>query len=169
MKVIWAPWRLEYILSSKKKKPGAKKCLFCRILKESPGKKSLILFKSPLAGVLMNKYPYTNGHLMVVPLRHQGNFENLTAEEHAEMGKLLARSIRVLKKVYRPQGFNLGMNLGKVAGTGILGHVHYHVVPRWLGDHNFMPVLNDVRVMVEHLASTYQKLSGEFDAMSLRT
>ena len=180
MKTIWAPWRISYLtqstegavkLKSKQahKKTNAKKiremsapCPFCDAAQMPVSSETLVLKKGRLAYVIMNKYPYANGHLMVIPLRHIASFEDLTPAEHKEIGDLISRSVQVLKKYGLCDGFNIGMNLGQAAGAGILGHIHYHVVPRWQGDHNFMPVLADVRVVPEHMLATYEKLKKIF-------
>jgi ATP adenylyltransferase len=112
----------------------------------------------------MNLYPYNPGHLMVVPYRHTNLYESLTDEEHADMSRLTAQALRVLKRVMTPEGFNTGMNLGRIAGAGVDGHLHRHIVPRWNGDNNFMPVIADTRVVPEALLATYRKLKAEWDA-----
>lgn len=165
MKPIWAPWRLEYIRQSKQQTRSGEKrrrCLFCDIQKGRPGAGNLVLFKGERIYVVMNRYPYNNGHLMVLPKRHINNYARLTEPEHAEMGVLIGQAIDILKTVYQPQGFNVGLNLGEAGGAGIREHLHYHVVPRWKGDTNFMPVVAGVRVMVEHLKESYWKLRSEF-------
>lgn len=164
MKTLWAPWRMTFIAQAKKKQRqnSAKSCIFCQIQKVSPRFQNLILFVGDLAFVVLNKYPYTNGHVMIIPKRHIQDYTELTSEEHREMGELKALSIRALKKALRAQGFNIGMNLGEAAGAGIKGHLHEHIVPRWVGDHNFMPVFGDVRVVPEHLKATYHKLKKAF-------
>jgi len=165
MKKIWAPWRLEYILTdlkSKKKKTKNKKCVFCEMQKGRASKKNLVLYKGKYSYIIMNKYPYTNGHLMVIPNRHISDFSKLTPEEHQEMGNLLSLSQKALKTIASPEGFNIGMNLGKASGAGIKEHLHYHIVPRWVGDHNFMPVVGGLRVMLEYIETTYAKLKAEF-------
>lgn len=166
MKRIWAPWRLEYILQAKKKEKSStrkKSCVFCEVQKGRPNQKNLVLYRGKHSYVVMNKYPYTNGHLMVIPNRHTCDFSALTQEEHLEMGVLKSISVAILKSVFHPEGFNIGMNLGEAAGAGIAEHLHYHIVPRWVGDHNFMPVLGEVRIMLEHLKKTYARLKKEFD------
>ncbi len=157
MKHIWAPWRMEYILM---KKP--KGCIFC----EKPGQDNdavnHVLYRGDKNCVLMNIYPYNPGHLMIAPYRHVASLEELTAEELHEHIDIVGRSIKVLRQAFSPGGFNLGMNIGKVAGAGIEDHIHTHVVPRWQGDTNCMPVISDVRVLPEALDETYQKLKGKF-------
>jgi ATP adenylyltransferase len=155
MKQLWAPWRLEYIQSADEL-PG---CVFCRAHAASDDE-GLIVHRGELAFVLLNKFPYAGGHVMVAPRRHCGDLRGLSDEEALEIHGLATRTIDVLGSVYAPQGFNLGWNLGRVAGAGVLDHVHEHVVPRWNGDTNFMPVLADVKVMPEHLAETRRKLAA---------
>jgi ATP adenylyltransferase len=147
-KPLWAPWRLEYITQADEQ-PG---CIFCAADEE------LLVTRGDHALVLLNKFPYAPGHLMVAPARHIGDFGELTGDEALEIHRLAAAGVGALAEEYGPQGYNLGWNLGRVAGAGIVDHVHLHVVPRWLGDTNFMPVLADVRVMPEALAETRRRL-----------
>ncbi len=151
---LWAPWRLEYIQSADEQDG----CVFCRArgLDDEPG---LVVRRGERAFVLLNRYPYASGHLMVAPYRHVGDFRGLEAEEAAEIHSLTAAAVAALEDAMGPQGFNLGWNLGRVAGAGIVDHVHQHVVPRWAGDTNFMPVLADVKVMPEALEATRRKLA----------
>ena len=157
MKHIWAPWRIEYIQMEE-----VKGCVLC----EKPGQKndaeSYILYRGKKNYVIMNTYPYTAGHLMIVPYRHLASLEKLTEEERHEHFDIVSRGIEVLKQVFKPDGLNVGMNLGKVAGAGIDDHIHTHIVPRWQGDTNYMTVMADVRVVPEALAETYKKLKGQF-------
>lgn len=153
MKNLWAPWRMEYILGAKK---GG--CFFCQSLREKNGSKNLILYRGEKCLVILNRFPYNNGHLMVAPFRHIGKLESLKEEELKEMFSLAQKLIPLLKETLNPQGFNLGINLGKVAGAGVRGHLHLHIVPRWEGDTNFMPVLSRTKVIPENLAETYRKL-----------
>jgi len=157
MKHVWAPWRMAYI--QMKKVEG---CVLCEAPKRDNDIENYILFRGKKNYVIMNSYPYNPGHLMVVPYRHIANLEELTDEERHEHIDIVSRSVTVLKRLFAPGGFNLGTNIGKVAGAGIDDHVHTHVVPRWQGDTNFMPVIGDVRVIPEALAETYQKLKGAF-------
>ena len=156
MKYLWAPWRMDYILGEKK---GG--CFFCKKLKEKKSKKNLILYQGEYVFVVMNKYPYTNGHLMVVPKRHCLNLEQLDNNELKELFDLLKASTQVLKTNLRPHGFNIGMNIGKVGGAGE-DHLHLHIVPRWTGDTNFMPVIGETKIIPEYLEKTYQKLHSTF-------
>jgi len=150
---IWAPWREEFILGKKEKG-----CIFCRRLKRKNDRKDLILARGKKNFVIMNRYPYTNGHLMVVPYRHVAELSVLTSEEALEMMRLAAHSVEALKKSIRPQGFNLGMNLGRSAGAGVEGHLHLHIVPRWAGDANFMPVIGKTKVFSLSMGKTYDRL-----------
>jgi ATP adenylyltransferase len=150
---LWAPWRLEYV-STATEQEG---CIFCLAI-ERPAEESLVVHRGEHAFVLLNRFPYSSGHMMIAPLRHVGELAELTAEEAGEIHDLSVRAIQALTDVYHPEGFNLGWNLGRTAGAGIVDHVHEHVVPRWLGDTNFMPVLADVRVVPEHLLATHAKL-----------
>lgn len=154
MKQLWAPWRLEYIQSADEQDG----CVFCRAagLDDEAG---LVVRRGERAFVILNRYPYASGHLMVAPYRHVGDFRGLEPEEAAEIHALSAAAVTALEEAMTPQGFNLGWNLGRVAGAGIVDHVHEHVVPRWGGDTNFMPVLADVKVMPEALEATRHKLA----------
>lgn len=166
MKTLWAPWRISYLLGAREnllKTSSKTKCIFCSAVRKKEDVNSLVLYKGKSAFVIMNKFPYSNGHMMVIPKRHVSEISELTPEEHAEMGFLLGKTVEILKKYANCDGFNLGMNLGMAAGAGIKDHLHYHVVPRWSGDHNFMPVIADVRVLPEHMHVTYAKLKKIFD------
>jgi ATP adenylyltransferase len=151
-KPLWAPWRLEYVQHSDEE-PG---CIFCE------PDESLLVHRGEGAIVLLNKFPYSSGHLLVAPTRHTGDFASLDADEAAEVHRLAASGMGALAQVYAPQGFNLGWNLGRIAGAGIVDHVHLHVVPRWTGDTNFMPVLADVKVLPEHLLRTRERLAASW-------
>lgn len=156
MKYLWAPWRMDYILGSKEKG-----CFFCIKPSEKKDKENLILFKGKYAFIMMNRYPYNNGHLMIVPKRHYIDLEKLKDREVKELFDLLRSSVEVLRETLSPQGFNIGMNLGKVAGAGE-EHLHFHVVPRWTGDTNFMPILSETKVIPEYLLNIYEKLKIAF-------
>jgi ATP adenylyltransferase len=157
MEQLWAPWRVTYIESNK---PVG--CILCDKPKEANDEANYILFKGKLNFVIMNAYPYNPGHLMVAPYRHIPSPEDLTTAELQEHYELVTRVVKILREAYNPNGFNTGMNIGKVAGAGIDGHIHSHIVPRWQGDTNFMPVISDTRVIPQALAETYQKLKGRF-------
>jgi ATP adenylyltransferase len=157
MKHIWAPWRIEYI---KAEKPAG--CILCDKPKENKDKENYILYRGKKNFVMLNSFPYNPGHLLIAPYRHVGNLEELTETERNEHYELVSRSIAVLKKVMKPAGFNIGANLGKVAGAGIADHFHSHIVPRWQGDNNFMPVLGEVKVIPQALEDTYEALASRF-------
>jgi len=156
MRKIWAPWRVEYIRSEK-----AKGCIFCQKPAENKDIQNYILFRGKTSFVMLNNYPYNPGHLMVAPFRHLATLDDLTDKELFELFDLVRRSARAIKEAYKPEGFNIGVNLGRVAGAGVEGHVHTHIVPRWNGDTNFMPVLSDSKVVPEALASTFAQLKGK--------
>jgi ATP adenylyltransferase len=151
---LWAPWRLEYI----KQADEEDGCFFCRAA-EGPDDEGLVVHRGERAFVLLNKFPYSSGHLLVAPFRHIGDYGDLEDDEALEIHRLAAEGLGALAVVYEPQGYNLGWNLGRIAGAGVLDHVHEHVVPRWAGDTNFMPVLADVKVLPEHLAETRKRLA----------
>ncbi|MBI4115809.1 MAG: HIT domain-containing protein [Candidatus Omnitrophica bacterium] len=158
MRQIWAPWRKVYIGGGHKKTSG---CFLCRGRRSSRNKdvKNLLLHRSSHSFIILNRYPYTNGHLMVVPNRHVPSLEKLNNAERLDLLKLLDRSLAVLKKSVHPHGFNIGMNLGQTGGAGIPGHMHIHVVPRWKGDTNFMPVISGTKVISDSLSAVYKALS----------
>jgi ATP adenylyltransferase len=153
-KTLWAPWRLEYIEHADEL-PG---CLFCRTAERDPD--GLLVHRGAAAFAVLNKFPYASGHLMVAPVRHVGDLVELADEEALEIHRLVTQALAALATVYRPQGYNVGWNLGRIAGAGIVDHVHAHVVPRWTGDTNFMPVLADVKVLPEHLLETRRRLAA---------
>lgn len=157
MKVLWAPWRMEYIVNNQKD-PG---CIFCPSSRNEL-KERHILFWGEHTLVMMNKFPYTNGHLLVSPIRHVSDLEPLTGKELSALLGLVRRSVAILKQVISPEGFNVGLNLGRVAGAGVADHLHFHIVPRWSGDTNFMAVIGDLRVIPEHLDRTYERLAACF-------
>ena len=157
MKQIWAPWRIEYI---QMQKPEG--CILCDKPKQKDDAANYILYRGERNFIIMNSYPYNPGHLMIAPYRHVANLEELTDEERREHFEMVSRSVKILREVFNPAGFNIGMNLGKIAGAGIDDHIHTHIVPRWQGDTNFMPVIADVRVIPEALAETYENLKGRF-------
>ena len=157
MKQIWAPWRIEYIQMEK-----PKGCILCDKPKQKDDTANYILYREEKNFVILNSYPYNPGHLMIAPYRHVANLDELTDEEQHEHFEMVNQSVKLLREVFNPAGFNIGMNLGKIAGAGIDDHIHTHIVPRWQGDTNFMPVIADLRVMPEALAETYKKLKGKF-------
>jgi ATP adenylyltransferase len=160
MERLWAPWRMEYI--TEEPRPG---CLFCRVIEDPSDKDAaLVVWRPPQAIVLLNKYPYNPGHVMVAPHAHVGGLEDLDDTQTADLMRALKRTITVLKNLLEPEGFNIGANIGRVAGAGMPDHVHLHVVPRWNGDTNFMPVLGEVKVVNEHVTQTAAKLSEAFSS-----
>lgn len=154
---LWAPWRIEYIRAPK---GGA--CVFCEALAAADDRRHLILHRGRGVFAILNRYPYTAGHLMVVPVRHAGAPEDLSAEESAELWTVALRAKAALDAAFRPDGYNLGLNLGPAAGAGVKDHLHLHVVPRWAGDTNFMPVLGGTGVISQHLAEIYDSLVPGF-------
>jgi ATP adenylyltransferase len=160
-KPLWAPWRMEYILS--KKPPG---CIFCDFpaAPEADDRKNLVVHRGGRAYTCLNRYPYISGHLMVIPRSHVSDLGALPREEFHELEDELRLAVAVLQATYRPDGLNVGMNLGRVAGAGIDDHLHWHVVPRWVGDNNYMPVVADQRVIVEALDQTWERLRPGFEA-----
>lgn len=157
MNHIWAPWRIEYIMMDK-----PQGCILCDKPLEEKDEENYILFRGEKNFIIMNSYPYNPGHLLVAPYRHTGQVDELDDEERNEHFALVSRCVAVLREVFNPNGFNIGANLGKVAGAGIADHFHSHIVPRWQGDTNFMPVMGDVRVIPQALADTYKNLIGRF-------
>jgi ATP adenylyltransferase len=156
LKRLWAPWRREYILG-----PKADACIFCAALRMDP-QQAGVLLRGERCFVMLNKYPYINGHLLISPRRHVSRLEDLDSREAAELMETLRASVSRLKQAYGPDGLNLGMNLGKVAGAGVEEHLHFHLLPRWNGDNNFMAVLAETRVISESLADTWRTLSRYF-------
>jgi ATP adenylyltransferase len=155
--ILWAPWRMEYILGEKEKG-----CIFCTRIKEEDDRKNLILYRGEHNFVIMNRYPYNNGHVMVVPYRHTSELEGLTDLESLEMMKIISKSVEVLRETIHPEGFNIGTNLGSIAGAGIDDHLHFHIVPRWAADTNFMPVVGQTKVISEALLETWERLKEKF-------
>jgi ATP adenylyltransferase len=159
MDQLWAPWRLAYVIKDAPPKEGDD-CFICRGLAESDDRRNLIVERTSRGVILLNKFPYNNGHLLVAPLAHKGRLDELSADESLDLQQSLARTIQKLERLIRPDGFNVGLNLGKVAGAGLPGHLHWHIVPRWNGDTNFMPVLADAKVIVQSLDALYDLLTA---------
>ena len=160
MERLWAPWRMEYIINDK---PTG--CIFCGAETPEKDRERLILYRTPLSFVMMNRYPYTNGHLLVAPYRHTADLNELDETEMLDLFATIRLCRNALQSTASPQGFNIGINLGHAAGAGVDEHLHLHIVPRWNGDTNFMSVLNDVRVMPENLITTYERLEPVFAAI----
>jgi len=155
---IWAPWRSEYVGSTKP--AGEKKCFLC--VDPEKDDESLVVGRKGSAFVIMNRFPYTNGHVMVVPVRHTGRMEDLNDEELLDMMCLVRIMIPIYKEEFRVDGVNVGINVGRAEGAGLEEHIHIHMVPRWFGDNNFMPVVGETRMISEHLIASYEKLKRRF-------
>ncbi len=163
MKQLWAPWRMAYI------DEGAKDegCIFCLKPREADLRAALVLAQTEHTVVMMNKYPYNNGHLLLAPKLHENDLARLPHEAFRDLNENLRQSIEIVRQVFNPGGINLGMNLGKCAGAGIEAHLHWHIVPRWEGDTNFMPVLGETRVMPQHLHDSYDRLAPHFKNLAM--
>ncbi|HEX2769811.1 MAG TPA: HIT domain-containing protein [Geobacteraceae bacterium] len=160
MERLWAPWRIDYILNEK-----PSDCIFCVSSDQEQDRERLILYRTGLSFVMLNRYPYNNGHVMIAPFCHTADLNELSIAEMLDLFATLRLCRNVLEKTAAPQGFNIGINLGKAAGAGVDDHIHIHIVPRWNGDTNFMSVIGDVRVMPENLLNTYEKLFPGFHDM----
>ena len=158
MDQLWAPWRLAYV-EREGPRPADGDCFICRGLAAADDRKNLIALRTRLGAVVLNRFPYNNGHLLIAPKAHKGRLDELTPDETLDIQRTVARIVSVLERLMKPEGFNIGLNLGKVAGAGLPGHLHWHVVPRWNGDTNFMPVLADVRVIAQSLDALYDLLA----------
>lgn len=154
MDILWSPWRYRYVAHARPED----ECLFCRVAAESKDAENFILHRGERNFVMLNRYPYTNGHLMIAPYAHAASLEAVEQPALTEMMELVRRAEALLRAAYRPKGLNVGMNLGECAGAGIAGHIHMHVLPRWPGDVNFMTAVGETRVLPEDLATTYEKL-----------
>jgi ATP adenylyltransferase len=153
MRYIWSPWRMKYIM----KHAPSTGCVFCNAASEADGPENLIIHRGNRAFVILNRYPYTSGHLMVVPYMHEPSFEGLDVETRTEIMELMNEALKVVRQIYQPEGINVGANLGSAAGAGIAAHVHLHVVPRWVGDTNFMTAVGDARVLPEDVTESYTR------------
>lgn len=162
MDTLWAPWRMSFIEGKTSREEG---CVFCNRIRlpKDRWREYGVLDVGPHTMVLMNRYPYANGHLLIIPNRHCCDLSALSTEEYHDLTWVLRTSVERMRAALQPQGFNVGMNLGSAAGAGIADHLHFHIVPRWNGDHNFMPVIGDVRVMPEYLEATYDRLFSYFE------
>lgn len=162
MKHLWSPWRMKYIQKNEKEEG----CVFCNAQAKTDSAENLIALRGKYAFVILNLYPYTSGHLMVVPFGHIATLEELDPATRAEMMELASQCMSVLRKVYKPQAFNMGANIGEAAGAGVPGHIHVHIVPRWGGDTNFMSTLGETRVLPESIEDTYHRIRAGFEALS---
>lgn len=160
MNNLWAPWRMKYIKGEEGKISDG--CVFCRIVNEKDDRKNYIVFRGETCYVVLNKFPYNNGHVMVIPYNHKNDLLSLSPQIQNECQLLINKTITALRKTLNPQGINVGLNLGSAAGAGIAEHVHYHILPRWTGDTNFMPAIAGVKVISESLDDTYNKLKEAF-------
>ncbi len=163
MKHLWAPWRIQYIKATPRDD-----CIFCSLPADGRDREHHILHRGSLVFVMLNRFPYTSGHLMVVPRRHVADLDALDDREALELFHLTTAATEAIRQAYGPEGFNIGVNIGRAAGAGIIDHVHLHVVPRWVGDTNFMPVLGEVKVLPEDLAATYDRLVPALGAVLAR-
>jgi ATP adenylyltransferase len=162
MKHLWSPWRLEYLTA-----PKVDGCIFCRAARKDDDEENLVLLRGEKAFLILNRYPYNNGHFMTVPYSHVPSLEDLDAPTLTDLMLLLNRGLAALRRTMSPDGFNIGVNLGRVAGAGIEDHVHIHAVPRWAGDTNFMPVLGDMRVVPQTWLQTYDLLKSALEEQDL--
>lgn len=170
MNHMWSPWRSQHISERRpKKEGGADESVFSRLVREEQDEENLILWRGQWVFVIMNLYPYNNGHLMIVPYREIANYEDLTADEQVEVARTIESCIRWLKRALNPEGFNVGINLGKAGGAGIPRHLHVHVVPRWNGDTNFMSTVGDIKVIPEALKDTYMKIQSAIVSLASET
>jgi ATP adenylyltransferase len=159
---LWAPWRLSYVTAAKPPTTEPEPCFLCTGLAARDDRQNLIALRTPLSAVVLNRFPYNNGHLLIAPRAHKATLDDLTAEEMQDSMETVRKAIRALDEVMHPDGYNVGLNLGKAAGAGLPGHLHWHVVPRWNGDTNFMPVLADAKVIVQALDALYDLLVAKW-------
>ena len=168
MKNLWAPWRMTYIMGEDEHSKSPK-CIFCVDADQTgPDKSRLILYLGRMSLVMMNRYPYNNGHLLAAPRRHVPDLSSLNVEEMTDLMLTVRSAVEIMNKAVNPDGFNVGLNLGRVAGAGIEAHLHFHIVPRWNGDTNFMTVFADVRVIPEHLEASFDRLAPYFQTLEKR-
>lgn len=157
MEILWSPWRMEYL---EREEQSNDACVFCEASQGTDDRASLVLHRNAACFIILNRYPYNNGHLLVVPYRHVGDLADLTADESANVMHVVRYGLRLLRRTFQPDAVNIGMNLGAAAGAGILDHVHVHIVPRWNGDTNYMTVFSGTRVISEELERTFDRLKG---------
>lgn len=158
MEIVFAPWRLEYVTADK----HSDRCIFCRAFTDEPSLDNLVIYRDDRIAVMLNKYPYTNGHMLVVPRPHVDTLTGLDRETRSAASEATTYCETVLRRTYNPNGINVGLNLGQAAGAGILDHIHWHVLPRWMGDTNFVTVCSDLRVIPEEMAAVFEKLRRQF-------
>lgn len=158
MRFVFSPWRLRYVQSPKSEEP----CVFCRAFREAPSRDNLVVYRDGRLAVMLNRYPYTNGHMMIIPRPHVDSLTGLDAATRSAAAEALTHCETVLRRTYSAQGINIGLNLGQAAGAGITDHLHWHILPRWNGDTNFMTVFGETRVIPEDLATTFDRLRAEF-------
>ena len=163
MNRLWSPWREKYILSLRDESKDG--CVFCSLKDLEPSSENFILYKGKFNFIVMNKFPYNNGHILIVPYNHFSDITDLSLEESKEMMELLKLSVRVIRDSFSPQGFNIGSNLGEISGAGIADHMHFHVVPRWSGDTNFMPVISETKVISQYMEQSWESLKKSFDSI----
>jgi ATP adenylyltransferase len=156
MKQLWAPWRMKFL------EKHNKGCVFCNLVKQNSDQKFFIIFRGKSTFVVLNRYPYTSGHILVVANLHHPSIENMETDSQFELMSLITKSVQVLRRIYKPDGFNIGANIGKSAGAGIDGHLHFHIVPRWAGDANFMETLAGTKIIPESLEDTYRRIQAEW-------
>lgn len=166
MKTLWAPWRMSYILDKEKTTHG---CIFDFAADVSSDKDALLLHRDLLAQALLNRFPYANGHLLIAPNRHVADLTDLTPAEHSAIMALITKSCTILRQHVKPDGFNIGLNLGKTAGAGVAEHLHFHIVPRWEDDHNFITVTADIRTIPQHIDETFDLLFPDFSSTTVAT
>lgn len=159
MEITFSPWRLDYIKSDKKEEG----CIFCKAMEGAPSFDNLVVLKAPKSALILNRFPYNNGHLLAVPKSHRDSLYALSSEERNELNQLLCYAEKAIRLIYQPNGINIGMNLGEAAGAGIVDHIHYHILPRWRGDTNFVTITGNLRVIPESLEDTYKKFRDFFE------
>ncbi len=157
---IWTPWRMKYIRQNNKNKD----CIFCAAAQEKDDRENLVFYRGKHVFMILNRYPYTSGHVMCIPYAHEARLGDVTKETRGEMMELVNKAVGVLQNVYSPEGFNIGLNLGEVAGAGVAEHLHIHIVPRWTGDTSFMTAVGDTRVLPESLAVTFERVKKAWEA-----
>jgi len=168
MERLFSPWRSKYISSFKNEKPRKGESLFSRLLREKKDVGNFIIVRKKYCFVMMNLYPYNSGHLMIVPNQQTSEMSNLSVEELSEIMETASQMIEILKKILKPHGFNFGANIGRAAGAGVDDHIHFHIVPRWNGDTNFMPTIGDVKVVSEDMKTTFKKIKNEIKSKKLK-